>query len=60
VVTDRRAIGFAEGSGFVAEPLGATERLERATADDRSVQIVTSNRVLVFQQGARRWTWIRN
>lgn len=60
VITDRRAIGFAQGSGFVAEPLAATERLERSSADDRSVQIVTSNRVLVFQQGARRWTWIRN
>lgn len=60
VVTDRRAIGFAQGSGFVAEPLSPSERLERSSADDRSVQLVTSNRVLVFQQGARRWTWVRD
>jgi len=60
VVTDRRAIGFSAGSGFVAEPLGSTERLERSSADDRSVQIVTSSRVLVFQKGARRWTWVRD
>jgi hypothetical protein len=60
VVTDRRAIGFSAGSGFVAEMLGATERLERSSADDRSVQLVTSNRVLVFQAGSRRWTWVRD
>jgi hypothetical protein len=60
VVTNRRVLGFAAGSGFVSEPLGANERLERSSADDRSVQLVTSDRVLVFQQGARRWTWVRN
>jgi hypothetical protein len=60
IVTDRRAIGFAAGSGFVAEPLGSTERLERSSADDRSIQLVTSSRVLVFQRGARRWTWVRD
>ena len=60
VVTDRRAIGFAQGSGFVTEPLAASERLESSSADDRSVQLVTSSRVLVFQQGSRRWTWVRN
>jgi hypothetical protein len=60
VVTDRRALGFAAGSGFVAEPLGSTERLLRSSADDRSVQLVTSSRVLVFQKGARRWTWVRD
>lgn len=60
VVTDRRAIGFAAGSGFVAELLSATERLERSSADDRSIQLVTSHRVLVFQAGSRRWTWVRD
>ena len=51
---------FYLGEEGYPEPLAATERLERSSADDRSVQIVTSNRVLVFQQGARRWTWVRN
>ena len=60
VVTDRRAIGFAAGSGFVAESLGSTERLLRSSTDDHSVQLVTSSRVLVFQKGARRWTWVRD
>jgi len=60
VVTDRRVLGFATGSGFVAESLGSTERLLRSSADDRSVQLVTSSRVLVFQSGARRWTWVRD
>ena len=60
VVTDRRALGFAAGSGFVAEALGSTERLLRSSADDHSIQLVTSTRVLVFQRGSRRWTWVRD
>lgn len=60
VVTDRRALAFSARVGFVAESLSPTERLERATADDRSIQLVTSTRVLVFQEGSRRWTWVRD
>jgi hypothetical protein len=60
VITDRRVIGFAQGSGFVSETLAATERVERSSADDRSIQLVTPNRVLVFQEGARIWTWVRD
>ncbi len=59
VVTSRRAIGFSRHSGFVEVALSPRERVRRTTLDDRSAALVTTHRVLVFQDGGR-WTWLHD
>jgi hypothetical protein len=59
VVTDRRAIAFGR-TGFVEEFLTPREEIRRAVIDDQSISLHTSYRVLVFQSGARGWTWVRD
>ena len=58
VVTRRRAVAFGR-SGFVAQALTPRERIRGLSIDDHSIALTTTYRVLIFQSGARNWTWIR-
>jgi hypothetical protein len=55
-LSDRRAIAFAPGSGFVDVPLDANDRLESVSFRDSSAILTTPRRILIFRAGAAGWT----
>jgi hypothetical protein len=59
IVTDRRAIAFGR-TGFVEQVLSPREQIVGTVLDDQSIALRTSYRVLVFQSGARRWSWVQD
>jgi len=57
VVTPRRAIAFSSrSSGFVEEPLGPEEDVERTSFSDASVTLVLPGKILIYRAGDKRWS----